>query len=56
MYSFGIGLLIIGALITFGADSLYKKGKVKTMKNLLKIKGLGLGLTIIGVLLMIKYN
>ena len=56
MYSFGIGLLIIGAFITFGADSMYKKGKVQSMKNLLKIKGIGLGLTVIGVLIMIKYN
>ncbi len=56
MYSFGIGLLIIGTMITFGADSLFKKGRIKSMKDLLKIKGVGLGLTVVGVLLMIKYK
>lgn len=56
MYNLGVGLLLLGALIVFGADKLFKKEKIKTMKDLLIVKGVGLVITVIGMIIMIKLN
>ncbi|WP_156456490.1 hypothetical protein [Abyssisolibacter fermentans] len=56
MYELGIVLILIGGIIVFGADKLYKKGKIKDMKHLLILKSSGLGLTILALLLLIKFK
>jgi len=55
MYNFGLGLLLVGSLIVFGSDKLFRKGKIKTMKKLLTVKGIGLAVTLLGMIIMIKY-
>ncbi|KUK73521.1 MAG: Uncharacterized protein XD91_0600 [Clostridiales bacterium 38_11] len=55
MYNFGMMLLVLGMLVVFGADRLFKKGKIEDLKTLLKIKSAGLGLTVLGMIIMI-YN
>ena len=54
MYNVGLGFLIIGTLIVFGSDKLFKKGKIKTIKKLLIVKGIGLAFTVVGMIIMIK--
>ncbi|MDW7667830.1 MAG: hypothetical protein SCJ93_03325 [Bacillota bacterium] len=54
MYNVGLSLLVIGALIVFGSDKLFKKGKIQTMKDLLIVKGIGLAITVVGMIIMIK--
>lgn len=56
MYNLGVGLLLLGALIVFGADKLFKKEKIKRMKDLLIVKGVGLVITVIGMIIMIKFT
>ena len=53
MFSFGLTLFIIGSVIVFGSDRLYKRGKITDLKSLLIVKSLGLGITIAGVVVMI---
>ncbi|QIB26784.1 hypothetical protein [Caloranaerobacter azorensis] len=45
-------MFIISGLIIFISDSYFKKGKIKTLKSLLRIKIIGLFLSILGALLM----
>ena len=52
MFKIGGALFIISGLIVFGSDLYFKKGKIKTLKGLLKIKIFGLFLSILGALLM----
>lgn len=54
MYEVGVGLLIGGAIVTFASDKLFKRGKIKDVKSLLKVKLAGLGITIIGMIIMMK--
>ncbi|SCG82530.1 hypothetical protein DW1_0923 [Proteiniborus sp. DW1] len=49
----GMLLIILGTVIIFGSDILFKRGKITTLQSLLKIKLIGLGLTIAATLLMI---
>lgn len=53
MSSLGLALFIIGSVIVFGSDRLYKKGKIPDLKSLLIVKSTGLGITIVGVVIMI---
>lgn len=55
MYYFGMMLFASGMTVVFGADRFFKKGKIKDLKTLLKIKSTGLGLTVLGMVIMI-YN
>jgi len=55
MYNFGLGLLLVGSLIVFGSDKLFRKGKIQTMKKLLIVKGVGLAITLLGMIIMIKF-
>lgn len=55
LYNFGMMLFVLGMLVVFGADRLFKKGKIEDLKTLLKIKSAGLGLTVLGMIIMI-YN
>jgi hypothetical protein len=48
-------LFASGMTVVFGADRFFKKGKIKDLKTLLKIKSTGLGLTVLGMVIMI-YN
>lgn len=52
MFELGGVLFIISGFIVFGSDLYFKKGKIKTLKGLLKIKIFGLFLSILGALLM----
>jgi hypothetical protein len=54
MYNLGVGLLILGTLIVFGSDILFRRGIIKDMKALLKIKTAGLAMTVTGMIIMIK--
>lgn len=55
MYYFGMVLFASGMAVVFGSDRFFKKGKIKDLKTLLKIKSAGLGLTVLGMIIMI-YN
>lgn len=55
MYNFGMILLMGGMVIVIGGDKFYKKGRISNLKNLLKIKLIGLLITIGGMILMIRY-
>ncbi len=55
MYYFGMALFASGMVVVFGSDRFYKKGKIEDLKTLLKIKSAGLGLTVLGMIIMI-YN
>lgn len=55
MYYFGMVFFASGMIVVFGADRFFKKGKIKDLKTLLKIKSAGLGLTVLGMIIMI-YN
>lgn len=55
MYYFGMMLFLSGMVVVFGSDRFFKKGKIKDLKSLLKIKSAGLGLTVLGMIIMI-YN
>jgi hypothetical protein len=48
-------LLMGGMVIVIGGDKFYKKGRISNLKNLLKIKLIGLLITIGGMILMIRY-
>jgi hypothetical protein len=41
--------------VVFGSDRFFKKGKIKDLKSLLKIKSAGLGMSVLGMIIMI-YN
>lgn len=56
MYNIGILLLIIGGIVVFGADKMYKRGKINTMKQLLIVKSSGLLATILAVVLLIWFK
>lgn len=49
----GMLLIILGTVIIFGSDILFKRGKITTLQSLLRAKLIGLGLTIAATLLMI---
>jgi hypothetical protein len=54
MYNLGVGMLISGTIVVFASDIFFRKGKIKDMKSLLKIKSAGLAITIIGMIIMFK--
>lgn len=53
MYTTGIFLFIAATLILFGSDIMVKRGKIKDIKDHLKMKTAGLSLLFIGLLLML---
>lgn len=53
----GLWILLAGAIVNFGSDKMFKKGKIKDMNDLLKVKLSGLAVTIVGLIVMIyMYN
>jgi len=46
-------LFVVSGFIIFGSDILFRKGKIATLKDLLKVKGLGLLVAIISTFIMI---
>lgn len=52
MFKLGGVLFVISGFIVFGSDFYFKKGKIKTLKGLLKIKILALFLSVLGAFLM----
>ncbi len=55
MYRMGTGLLLLGMIIVFGSDQLFKRKKIQELQTLLKVKLVGLAVTVAGVLLLIYY-
>lgn len=53
MTALGYALFIISTIIIFGSDRLFKKGKISTVKELVKVKSIGTGLLFLSVILMI---
>lgn len=53
LYKLGLILFIAGTLGLFGSDTLFKRGKITTLKSLLMAKSIGLGLTILATIIMI---
>ncbi|MFA5522902.1 MAG: hypothetical protein WDA24_00945 [Tissierellales bacterium] len=53
MIKIGMLLIIAGTVIIFASDILFKRGKITTLQSLLKLKLIGLGLTILATILMI---
>lgn len=53
MFKLGVLLIIAGTAFIFGADILFKRGKITTLQSLLTAKLIGLGLTIAATILMI---
>ena len=54
MYNVGVGMLIAGAITTFGSDILFRRGKIGNLKSLLKVKLTGLAVTVIGMIILMK--
>lgn len=54
MYNLGVGMLISGTIVVFVSDIFFRKGKIKDIKSLLKIKSAGLAITVIGMIIMFK--
>ena len=54
MYNLGVGMLISGTIIVFGSDIFFRRGKIKDMRSLLKVKSAGLAITVIGMIIMFK--
>lgn len=53
MLTIGMILFVASGFIVFGSDFLFRKGKIKDLKQLLKVKGIGLLIAIISTFLMI---
>ena len=49
----GLLLFLVGGVIIFGSDMLFKRRKITTLKSLLITKLIGLGITIAASILMI---
>lgn len=45
----GIAVLIVGAIVTFGADKFYKAGRIKDLKQLIAVKLVGFIIALVGV-------
>ncbi|KNF07666.1 hypothetical protein CLPU_13c00080 [Gottschalkia purinilytica] len=56
MFAFGIILFLVGTLVTFMSDRLYRRGKITTVENLLKVKMVGLGVVLISIVFMTLGN
>ncbi|MGF7059597.1 hypothetical protein [Brassicibacter mesophilus] len=52
MFTLGVILFAISGIIVFGADRLFKSGKIKTIKGLLIVKTTGLALAVASALIM----
>ncbi|QSX05356.1 hypothetical protein JYG23_11815 [Sedimentibacter sp. zth1] len=53
-----IGLIIViaGAVVNFSSDRFFKKGKIKNIKDLVKIKSLSLLVSAVGLVIAIYMN
>lgn len=49
----GFLILLIGIIANLGADIAHRKGKIKDLKSLFKVKMSALGVTIIGLIIAI---
>lgn len=52
MFMLGVVLFIAGTILIFASGGLVKRGKIKDVKTLFKVKYSGLALVIISALLM----
>ncbi|MBS4539238.1 hypothetical protein GOQ27_12250 [Clostridium sp. D2Q-11] len=53
MFKLGVLLFLISTSLVLGADRQYRKGKITDLKSLLKVKLVGLGITVVSVIFMI---
>lgn len=52
LFTLGVIIFAISGIIVFGADRLFRSGKIKTLKGLLIVKTGGLALAVVSALIM----